>query len=163
MKQTAIELGNKVREIEINQKKYAWLTFSLLVIFNLILIGGLVYLCVSIPKWYIYTIVAVVWTLCVAESVRVFIKSKHGFKYEIYEKCLFVKTIYSSFIIKFENVFMVETKKSIVEKFVNSNTNTIVLHVKDNVRNIVKLPFISEDLNLLKQTIMQKAIDNREK
>ena len=162
MKKTSVELGKKIKDIKINQKKYRWFIFSMLIVFNLILVGGIVYLCVNIPKWYIFTIVSVVWALCLAESVRVFVKSKSAYKYKIYEKCLLIQTIYSKYILKLENVYLVETKTSLADKMAGDDTYTLIVHVKDNVREIVKLPFVNEDSTLLTQTIMQMATENRE-
>lgn len=156
-------LGEKVKDIIIDQKKYRWLVFSLLVLFNILLIVGFVYVSVSIPQWYVFLICTIIWIVCILESIRVFIKAKKAYKYEIYESSLLIQTLYSKFIIKFETVFMVKTIKSFLDKVSGNKTNSLVIYANSKVREKVVLPFIAEDEKLLIQTIMQKAIDCREK
>lgn len=164
MKQnSSLILGEKVKDIHIDQKKYRWMIFALLVLFNILLIIGFVYVSISIPQWYVFLICSLVWVPCVVESIRIFIKSKSAYKYEVYENCMLIQTLYSKFIIKFEDVFMVKTKKSLLDKMAGNKTNSLLVYTKSKVREKVVLPFIAEDEKLLIQTIMQKAIDSREK
>ena len=154
-----------IRLIEIDHKKRLRLLLSLLIVFNVILIGALTYLCVLIKTEFVVVLAVSILIFCVIRSVLTYVESKKDTKYEIYSNKIVCESMVYTGEIDLSKVYIVKTKKTLTEKIFKKPASRVLIYSKaeDIFKNVYSLNFIKEDAEKLSDEIMRLAIKAREK
>jgi len=95
-------------------------------------------------------------------SVRTLFNSINARKYVIYRDKITIESTTFKGEIDLSKVFMVKSKRNLIDVLFKNDAHTIVIHVKNKFKEFYMLPFIGEDTNLLVDEILKLAIQARE-
>ena len=154
-----------IRLIEIDHKKRLKILFSLLIVFNVILVGALTYLCVLIKTAFVVILALSILIFCVIRSVLTYVESKKDTKYEIYPNKIVCESMVYTGEIDLSKVYIVKPRKTLTEKIFKKPASRVLIYSKagDMFKTVYSLNFVKEDTEKLSDEIMRLAIKVREK
>ncbi len=153
--------NNKIKDININHVVYRNSTGVFLLLFNILLFVAVVYLNLNVNTWYISIIIGAILAYCWWRSIVTFLKLKDSQKYELFEDSLKITTLSMTYEIELSKVFIVEHRKSLMDKIFRPGTTTIVVYKKEKGVHKYYLHYVEEDAQSLCNEIMNLAVKNR--
>lgn len=154
--------GKKIKDIQINHDAYRNSTTVFLFLFNILLFVAVVYLNLNVNTWYISIIIGVILAYSWWRSIVTFLKLKDSQKYELFENSLKITTLSMSYEIDLSKVFIVEKRKSLMDKLFRAGSQTIVIYKKEKGVHKYYLHYVEEDAQSLCNEIMNLAVKFRE-
>lgn len=146
MKKEKFEIGNKIREIKVDNKQNSTILGVCLLIFNLFFIASAILLAYWINFWIIWVLDVLIVLFCVSRSIYTFIYSKKKHSYAIYENCLILNTVwYDNAIMDFNSINRIKMKVGFVDKWFRRGTHTLTIYLNDEIQTKINLYFIKED------------------
>lgn len=150
-----LELGNKLKDISIDMKKYSFINLLTLIILNILLIGVMIYYLTISNNGLILTLTILTVVACVIWSVMSFLKSVIKVKYSIYENAI-VKDFDSSQTIGiYANLEDIKITQTLLDKIGKNKTNSLVLKFCKPGAKKIHLFCIDEDIKAVAKYIKE--------
>ena len=148
-------LGEKIREVKINEKQHFFLFVSMLVFVNLLLVASVWFVLLYLNSWYN-------WVLCMfllggsfGFSLGAYRKIKHFHQCEIYNNAISINSIWFVISVELSKIHELNIKESILDKIFKLNTKSLEFKIHGQRRKKFTLHFIEEDVVKLKQELTQ--------
>ncbi len=155
-----IDLGKKIKDIEMDSSKYKIVNLLLLIVLNVVLIGVMTYFLTLIYNAMILLIVIFTITLCAVWSVCTYIMSIIKIKYTIYEHAIIKNFDTSQNIGEFSKLISCKKKTRFIDLFGKNKTSSIILKFSNKWCPKITLSCITEDVDALIEQINQIAKEN---
>lgn len=155
-----IDLGKKIKDIEMDSSKYKIVNLLLLIVLNVALIGVLTYFLTLIYNVMILLIVIFTITLCAAWSICTYIMSIIKIKYTIYGHAIVKNFDTSQNIGEFSRLISCKKKTRLIDLFGKKRTSSIILKFSNKWCPKITLSCITEDVDALIEQINQIAKEN---
>ena len=158
-----IKDSKKIKDVKINERQHFFLFFTMLIVFNIIMISASITLLVMLKEWYLWLLVTVVLAVVLWVSYRTYRDRQSFHRCELHERYLVVNSIWFDTLVDLSQVFDVKVKKSWLDKLCKINTLSLEIYMKSSTRSKFTLHFVEEDAEALKDEIMKLAIECRKK
>lgn len=155
-----IDLGKKIKDIEMDSSKYKIVNLLLLIVLNVALIGVLTYFLTLIYNVMILLIVIFTITLCAVWSICTYIMSIIKIKYTIYGHAIVKNFDTSQNIGEFSKLISCKKKTRLIDIIGKKRTSSIILKFSNKWCPKITLSCITEDVDALIEQIKQIAKEN---
>jgi len=150
-------LGEKIRDININQKQHFLLFISMLILFNIILLFSVGFVLIYLNTWYNWVICFGIIFICWWLSFKTYTDIKSFHKCELYDNALVINSIWFNIKVDLKNICEVKVKESVLDKMFKLNTKSLEIHQVASRRKKFTIHFIEEDAEKLKWEILKTA------
>ena len=146
-------LGEKIRDVKINERQHFTLFVSLLIFFNVLMIASAWFVLMYLTEWYYWIVCVFLVAVCCALSFRSYLHVKSFHKCSLHDNALSIKSIWINLDIEYKHIYEIIVKESILDKIFKLNTKSLELHMMGIKRKKFTLHFIEENAVKLKQEI----------
>lgn len=148
-------LGEKVKDVKINQKQHFLLFISMLILFNILLLISVIFVLIYLDRWYNWVICFALLGLSFGLSFKTYRDIKEFHKCELYDNALVINSIWFNLIIDLKDVYELKVKTSKLDKIFKLNTQSLEVKLMNNRRKKFTIHFIEENAVKLKQKIIE--------
>lgn len=152
-------LGEKIRDVKINEKEHFLLFVSMLIFFNLLLIMSVWFVLLRLNEWYYWIICIFILSLALYLSFKEYRNTKVFHKCELYDNAIVMNSIWFNLKVELKDIYEMEVKESRLDKIFKLNTKSLQVKILGHKRKNFIIHFIEEDAIKLKQEITM-LIDN---
>ncbi len=146
-------LGNKIREVKINEKQHFLLFISMLIVFNLLLITSVWFVLLRLNEWYYWVICITIIGLSFVLSFKEYRETKTFHKCELYDNAISINSIWLNLNVELKDICEMKVKESRLDKIFKLNTKSLEVKFLGHKRKKFVIHFIEEDAVQLKQEI----------
>lgn len=150
-------LGEKIRDVNINQKQHFLLFVSMIIFFNLLLLFSVGFVLLFLNTWYNWVICFAIIFICWALSFKTYRDIKSFHKCELYDNALVINSIWFNLKVDLKDICEIKVKTSILDKIFKIDTKSLEIHIIAHKRKRFTLHFIEEDAEKLKWEILKTA------
>ena len=147
------KLGNKIKDIKVNQKQHFLLFVTLLVLFNVLLCASLIFLLVYLQNVVNWIICIISLLVCGWFSFKLYRDLKNYHKCTLYDNALVVDSIWLNVVIPLKNIYEIKVKQCFLDKIFKLNTYSLDFRMLRQCRTKFTLFFVEEDALKLKEEI----------
>lgn len=151
------------RIVDIDNTQHKIILGIELILFNLVLVFALFTISLVCKVWYVYLISGILFALCLAYSIIVFIKNKKLNVYKLTNECIYIKNTLIEVSINYSEIIKITPKKSFADFLTKRNAQTLVIHTTRKNYEKIKLYFIGENILNLADEILSKKVKYDEK
>lgn len=155
-------LGEKIREVKINERQHFLLFVSLLVFFNFLLIASIWFVLLYLNSWYNWVFCMFLLGGCFGLSLRAYRKIKHFHQCVIFKNAIHINSIWFVLTIELSKIYELNIKESVLDKLFKINTKSLEFKIYGQRRKKFTLHFIEEDVDGLKQELTKLINDYNE-
>ena len=148
-----VVLGNKTRDVQINQRQHFLLYVSMLIMFNVLLISSAWFVLIYLTEWYYWVICLVIVGVCLGLSFRNYLNIKNFHKCELYENAVVIDSIWFNFKVDLIYICEINVKESFLDRMFKHNTKSLEIKILGHKRKHFTIHFIEENAVKLKQEI----------
>lgn len=152
-------LGEKIRDVKINQKQHFLLFVFVLILLNMLLLFSVGFVLIYLNTWYNWVVCFAIIFGCWALSFKEYRKVKTFHKCTIYDNALVVNSIWFNLKVDLKNICEIKAKESVLDRLFKINTKSLEVHIVASKRKKFTLHFIEEDVEKLKWEILKLAED----
>ncbi len=152
-------LGEKIRDIQINQKQHFLMFVSMLILFNMFLLFSVGFVLIYLNTWYNWVICFGIIFLCWWLSFKTYRDVKSFHKCELYDNALVINSIWFNLKVDLKDICEIKVKESVLDRLFKINTKSLEVHIIANKRKKFTIHFIEEDAEKLKWEILKTAED----
>lgn len=153
-----IVLGEKVKDVAINQRQHSFFYVFMLIFFNSLMLASIWYVLMCLPVWYNWVLCTIIFGVCFGFSFRSYLNVKDFHKCEIYDNAVVVTSIWFNYTVQMQDIYEMVIKETILDKLFKINTKSLEIKIFGHKRKHLTIHFIEEDAEKLKQHI-KKLID----
>ena len=124
-KEQEIILGNKIKDVKINQRQHFLLFVSMLIFFNLLLLASVWFLLMHLSRWYTWVFCVVLLCVIFGISFKVYIDAKTFHKCELYDNAIVVNSIWFNLVVGLNEICEMSIKESFLDKAFKINTKSL--------------------------------------
>jgi len=157
---TDIVVGEKVKDVKINERQHFLLFISMLIFFNALLIVSVYFVLYYIDRWYNWVICFGILALSAWLSFRTFQQTKVFHRCALYKNAIVINSIWFNRVVELKNIYELRVKISILDKIFKLNTNSLEVKIMNNKRKKFTIHFIEENAVRLKQKIIDLIDEN---
>lgn len=148
-------LGEKIRDVKINQKQHFLLFVAMIIIFNILLLFSVWFVLMNLNTWYNWVICFAIIFLCWGLSFKAYCDVKTFHKCELYDNALSINSIWFNINVDLKNICEIKVKESFLDKMFKINTKSLEIHMVAMRRKKFTIHFIEEDAEKLKWEILK--------
>lgn len=151
--QSKFVLGNKIRDVKINDRQHFLMFVSMLVFFNVIFTISVWFVLLNLNDWYYWIACILLLALSFWLSFRTYRDTKVFNKCELYDNAISLNSIWLNMNIDFKDIYEMKVKESGLDKIFRINTKSLEIKLLNHKMKKVVVHFIEEDAVKLKQEI----------
>ena len=155
IKYPEVVLGNKIRDVKINQKQHFLLFVAMIIVFNILLLFSVWFVLMNLNFWYNWVICFAIIFLCWGLSFKTYRDIKTFHKCELYDNALVINSIWFNIKVDLKNICEIKVKESVLDKLFKINTKSLEIHMVAMRRKKFTIHFIEEDAEKLKWEILK--------
>lgn len=155
-----INLGNKIKELKINERQHFLLFVSMLIFFNMLLLVSVGFVLIYIDRWYNWVLGFSLLALSFWLSFKVYHSTKVFHKCTLYTNAIVMNSIWFNCVVELKNIYELRVKISILDKMFKLNTKSLEVKIMNNRRKKFTIHFIEENAIKLKQKIIDLIDQN---
>ncbi len=155
VKEPELVLGEKVKDIKINQKQHFLLFVAMIIFFNLLLISAVGFVLVYLDRWYNWVLCFVLIGVSFGLSFRTYRNIKTFHTCTLYENALVINSIWFEITVDLKKIYELKVKRSFLDKIFRLDTHSLEVKMMNNRRKKFTIHFIEENAVKLKQKIIQ--------
>lgn len=152
-----VKLGNKIRDVEINQKQHFLFFVAMIIVFNLILMFSVGFVLVHLNTWYNWVICFGILFLAWGLSFKAYRDVQVFHKCELYDNALVINSIWFNIVVDLKDICEIKVKESRLDKMFKIGTKSLEIRIVANRRKKFTIHFIEEDTEKLKWEILKTA------
>ena len=157
---TDIVVGDKVKEVKINERQHFLMFVSMLIFFNLLLIVSVYFVLYYIDRWYNWVLCFAILGVSAWLSFRTYQKTKVFHRCTIHTNAIVINSIWFNRVIELKNIYELNVKTSFLDKIFKLNTNSLEVKIMNNKRKKFTIHFIEENAVKVKQKIINLIDEN---
>ena len=158
-----VVLGNKIRDVKINERQHFLLFIATLIFFNLLLIISVWFVLSYLNNWYNWIICFAIIGLCFWLSLKTYRDIKSFHKCELYDNAISINSIWFNFKVAFKDICEINVKESVLDKILKLKTKSLEVKIMDNKRTKFTIHFVEENALKLKHEITMLIDKNTSK
>lgn len=155
-----IVVGDKVKDVKINERQHFLLFVSMLIFFNLLLIVSVYFVLYYLDRWYNWVLCFIILGLSAWLSFRTYQKTKVFHRCVLHRNAIVINSIWFNRIVELKNIYELRVKKSVLDKIFKLNTYSLEVKIMNNRRKKFTIHFIEENAVKLKQKIINLIDEN---
>lgn len=148
-----VVLGNKIRDVKVNERQHFLLFVSTLIFFNLLLLISVWFVLKHLNNWYNWVICFVLIGVCFWFSLKTYREIKSFNKCELYDNAIVINSIWLNFKVAFSDVCEINVKETKLDKILKLKTKSLEVKILNNKRSKFTIHFIEENALKLKHEI----------
>ncbi len=156
VKQPELVLGEKIKDVKINQKQHFLLFVSMIIFFNLLLICAVGFVLVYIDRWYNWVLCFVLIGLSFGLSFRTYRNIKTFHACTLYDNALVINSIWFEIVVDLKNIYELQVNRSVLDRIFRLETHSLEVKMLNSRRKKFTIHFIEENAVRLKQKIIQQ-------
>ena len=160
IKYPEVVLGEKIRDVNINQKQHFLLFCAMIVLFNILLLISVWFVLINLNTWYNWVICVAIVFFCWAFSFKAFRDTKSFHRCELYDNALVINSIWFNIKVDLKNICEIKVKESVLDKMFKIGTKSLEIHMVAMRRKKFTIHFIEEDAEKLKWEILKIVEEN---
>lgn len=153
-------LGEKIKDVKINERQHFLLFVSMLVLFNVLLVLSTWFVLMNLKNWYNWLICFVILGLSFWLSLKTYREIKHFHKCELYDNAIVINSIWFNIKVDLKTIYEMNVKESILDKMFKLNTKSLEVKMLGQRRKKFTIHFIEENAVKLKQKITSLIVKN---
>lgn len=150
-----VVLGEKIRDVKINQKQHFLLFVSMIIVFNILLLFSVGFVLVNLNTWYNWVICFAIIAICGALSFKTYRDIKTFHKCELFDNAMAINSIWFNIKVAFKDICEIRVKESILDKIFKIDTKSLEIKIVGSRRKKFTIHFIEEDAEKLKWEILK--------
>ena len=158
-----VVLGQKIRDVQINERQHFLLYVSMLVLFNALLIGSVWFVLIYLTAWYNWVVCLLIVGLSVGLSFKSYLDIKVFHKCTLFENAISINSIWFQINVELKDVYELRVKESILDKMFKLKTKSLEVKILGHRRKKFTIHFIEENAVKLKQEITMLIDKHTEK
>ena len=147
-------LGNKIRDVKMNQREHFLLFVSTLILFNLILLVSVWFVLLHLNNWYNWIICFGIIGLCFGLSLKAYRDIKNFNTCTLYDNAIEVKSIWFDFKVEYKDIREINVKETKLDKMFKLKTKSLEIKVLNCTRTKFTIHFVEENALKLKHEII---------
>ena len=155
------ELGEKIREVETDRHQHKRSLMIGLILSNLLLIIAGIHFIIMVKVWPLIVLLVIIITGSVIYSAITYRRHDTCHTYTIYDNCIVIHSVWADKCIHLENIFLIETSR--LHRDIKHGTKALIVYEKQRSFIKTNMPYIAEDLESLRNEILNLANAYREK
>ena len=148
-----VVLGEKIRDVKINERQHFLLFVLMIVFFNIILLASVWFVLIYLNVWYNWVVCIAILCTSFGLSFKTYIKTKTFHKCELYDNAIVMNSIWFNLKVDFKDIYEMNVKESVLDKIFKINTKSLEVKIKNLRRHKFTIHFIEENVVQLKQEI----------
>ena len=154
-KEQEIKLGKKIKDVKINQKQHFLFFVTMLILFNLVMLGSVWFLLMNLSRWYNWAICIILLAFTFAMSFKVYCDTKTFHKCELYDNAIVMNSIWFNLVVGLNEICELNIKESFLDKVFKINTKSLEVKLIGRKRKKFTIHFIEESVVKLKTEILK--------
>ncbi len=150
-----IVVGDKVKEVKINERQHFLLFVSMLIFFNSLLVISVGFVLLYIDRWYNWVLCFAILAISAWLTFRAYRKTTVFHRCTLHKNAIVINSIWFNRIVELKNIYELNVKKSFLDKMFKLNTNSLEVKIMNNRRKKFTIHFIEENPVKLKQKIIR--------
>lgn len=148
-------LGEKIRDVKINQKQHFLLFISMILFFNLLLMFSVGFVLIYLNRWYNWIICFALLFASFYLSFKEYRDAKTFHNCELYDNAVVINSIWFNIKVELKDIYEMRVKTSVLDKIFKINTKSLEVKILNRRRKKFTIHFIEENAVKLKQEIIQ--------
>lgn len=151
--ETEVVLGEKIRDVKINERQHFLFFVSMIFFFNTIMLTSVWFVLIYLNVWYNWVFCIALLCLTFGLSFKMYIDTKTFHKCELYDNAIVVNSIWFNMKVEFKDIYEMNVKESVLDKIFKINTKSLEVKIMNRRRHKFTIHFIEENAVQLKQEI----------
>jgi len=148
-------LGEKIRDIKINERQHFLMFSFMLIFFNMLLVASVGFVLVYLNTWYNWVICFAILLSSFGISFKTYLNIKNFHKCEIYNNALVLNSIWNNISVALKDIYEITVKETRLDRLFKLNTKSLEIKILNHRRKKFTIHFIEEDVNDLRFEILK--------
>lgn len=155
IKEQEVVLGEKIRDVKINERQHFLLFVAMLILVNFLLVFSVGFVLIYLNRWYNWVICFAIIAICFWLSLISYTKIKNFHKVELYKNAIAINSIWFNYKVDLKDIYEMKAKTSFLDKAFHLQTKSLEVKILGHRRKKFTIHFIEENVINLKMEIME--------